>query len=538
MKKLLLALCFFIGLQQAALAATCSSYPFTLQNNTTADATQVMADFNTVRNCVINNAAGSGVNTDITSLTGLSTPLSVPQGGTPVFIGGTSGGSANAQTVATTNPIGFALTSGYRVTFIAGFTNTGTATLNVNSTGATAVKKLGYAGLETLTAGEIVAGNVVEAIYDGTQFVLLSTLVPPFGAAQQISASTTTNLGVFNTHNVNIVGTTTITAFGVTASTNQPVYNLRFGGALTLTHNATSLIIPGGANITTAANDTGVAEFLGSGNWRINSYTRANGAPIVTNTPLCGATGFQASTGSDTTYGMTATTAVLLTTAGVALQVSSAVVAISTAGTGANGLDAGALGASTWYYTYLISDGTTTAGLMSLSATAPTMPTNYTYKCLLGTVPTDASSHLMRVNQTANEVFYTIASGASPAFPPVLASGVNGTYSATSPVLASVTVTGNGFCAPPSAVGVFVNAAQSWKGGAGAALLAAPITAYGYTNSGPQGSVGVVWPIWNTVAGLSQNAYFKLSGTAIGFASDAAGGALGCPGFKFYSNAH
>lgn len=58
------------------------SLPVTLQNGTTADATQVMADFNSIVTSVNNNAANNGVNSNITSLTGLTTPLSVSQGGT------------------------------------------------------------------------------------------------------------------------------------------------------------------------------------------------------------------------------------------------------------------------------------------------------------------------------------------------------------------------------------------------------------------------------------------------------------------------
>jgi hypothetical protein len=64
------------------MAEICPPYPFTLTNGTTADATQVMADFNTVRNAVNTNLAHSGANSDITSLSGLTTPLSVAQGGT------------------------------------------------------------------------------------------------------------------------------------------------------------------------------------------------------------------------------------------------------------------------------------------------------------------------------------------------------------------------------------------------------------------------------------------------------------------------
>lgn len=62
--------------------AISSAYPFNLQNGLTADATQVMANFLQIQNDVNANAAQNGANSDITSLTGLSTPLSVSQGGT------------------------------------------------------------------------------------------------------------------------------------------------------------------------------------------------------------------------------------------------------------------------------------------------------------------------------------------------------------------------------------------------------------------------------------------------------------------------
>ena len=64
--------------------AIIGSLPFTLVNGQTADATQVMADFNTIVSNVNASAAANGVNSDITSLSALSTPLSVPQGGTGI----------------------------------------------------------------------------------------------------------------------------------------------------------------------------------------------------------------------------------------------------------------------------------------------------------------------------------------------------------------------------------------------------------------------------------------------------------------------
>ena len=60
------------------------SLPVTLQNGTTADATQVMANFNSIVANVNNNAANGGVNSNITSLAGLTTPLSAAQGGSGV----------------------------------------------------------------------------------------------------------------------------------------------------------------------------------------------------------------------------------------------------------------------------------------------------------------------------------------------------------------------------------------------------------------------------------------------------------------------
>lgn len=59
-----------------------STLPYTLTNGTTADATQVMSDFNQIVNNVNANAAANGANADITSLSALSTPLSIGQGGT------------------------------------------------------------------------------------------------------------------------------------------------------------------------------------------------------------------------------------------------------------------------------------------------------------------------------------------------------------------------------------------------------------------------------------------------------------------------
>lgn len=97
-----------------------------------------------------------------------------------------------------------------------------------------------------------------------------------------IASATTTDLGAVEGLFHDITGTTTITGFGTVRAGVWKV--IKFEGALTLTHNATSLILPGGANITTADGDTALVVSEGSGNWRCVTYRRANGGVITSAT--------------------------------------------------------------------------------------------------------------------------------------------------------------------------------------------------------------------------------------------------------------
>jgi hypothetical protein len=79
----------------------------------------------------------------------------------------------------------------------------------------------------------------------------------------------------------NITGTTTITDIDfATDKAGRPAW-VKFAGSLTLTHNATTLILPGGANITTAAGDTACFISEGTDNVRCVSYNKASGAAVV-----------------------------------------------------------------------------------------------------------------------------------------------------------------------------------------------------------------------------------------------------------------
>ena len=89
--------------------------------------------------------------------------------------GSTSGGSANAQTL-TLSPVITAYAAGQRFSFLAGFTNTAAATLNVNSVGAKDI--FNAATGAAIGAGEVISGRAYEVIYDGTRFLLLNDVTP------------------------------------------------------------------------------------------------------------------------------------------------------------------------------------------------------------------------------------------------------------------------------------------------------------------------------------------------------------------------
>lgn len=411
MKKLLAIL--FSVWACAAQAQIVGTLPFQLQNNTTADATQVMADFNKILNDVNANAAKNGVNSDITALTALVTPITPTAGGSSVYFASTSTGTANAQVIAAPVPSGFTLGVGKRITFVAGFTNTAATQINVNGTGLTDVFRPTPSGPVALTGGEIIAGNYIEAVYDGTQFQLYTNAAQQsFGPLTSLASAATTDIGTIGSHNVNITGVTGITSFGSTAITAWPVYKLTFAGVLTITHNGTSLILPGGAGITTAANDTAEVVYLGSGNWRMTSYTRATGVATVNPNLIRGyIDGLTLSISSATAIATAAGVAVDSTnsTSMVLAAPITKTTASWTVGTGNGGLDTGAIAANTWYHFYEIERPDT--GVIdiafSLSASAPTtggtIPAAYTLFRRIGAARTNGSSQWTAFTQLGDQ---------------------------------------------------------------------------------------------------------------------------------------
>jgi hypothetical protein len=91
-----------------------------------------------------------------------------------------------------------------------------------------------------------------------------------------IASADTINLLTTTGNYVNVTGTTTIRGLSPAASGNALLIGARrvvqFTGALTLTYNATTLILPGSANITTVAGDMAEFVYEGGVSWRCISY--------------------------------------------------------------------------------------------------------------------------------------------------------------------------------------------------------------------------------------------------------------------------
>ena len=102
--------------------------------------------------------------------------------------------------------------------------------------------------------------------------------------APSIASAATVNLALASCpgHYVIITGNTgPITSFGTAPAGTERI--LRFASNPTVTHNATSLILPGAADITMAVGDVLFLHSLGSGNWRATSYLRAASLPAYAN---------------------------------------------------------------------------------------------------------------------------------------------------------------------------------------------------------------------------------------------------------------
>lgn len=214
------------------------------------------------------------------------------------------------------------------------------------------------------------------------------------------------------------------------------------------------------ANLSTARTNLGVANAVAAGISGSHSNLRIS------------------ATGTNATVTITADSICVKDSANNQAVLNSVSVTPSLSGSGVNGLDTGVSAANTWYYAWVIWDGTTTAGLLSLSATSPTLPVGYTHKARVGTARSDGTGNKypFAFTQYGRRVRYAPAAGSNLTALRQMASGVAGNVNTPT----FVAVAWANFV-PPTAGSITV-VLGSGSNASGTGLVAANTT-YGAANS-------------------------------------------------------
>ena len=225
------------------------------------------------------------------------------QGGSATFIT-----AAGTDTITgTTSPALTAYATGNQFSFVVANTNTGAVTINVDGLGAKAITRT---GTTALVAGDMVAGQTVEIIYDGTRFQLVNgnsftnlkvsgtlgvTGVATF-TAQPIVSSLTASLPVFTDASKGLVSNTMTGTGNVVMSTSPTLVTPALGtpSALVGTNITGTAAGLTSGNVTTNANLTGAITSVGNAT-SLGSFTSAQLATALTDETGSGAAVFATS---------------------------------------------------------------------------------------------------------------------------------------------------------------------------------------------------------------------------------------------------
>lgn len=122
-------------------------------------------------------------------------------------------------------------------------------------------------------------GNMSTLTYGAIAQALIMSAKQIEGAKATVASATTPNLVTAAANGIELTGTTQVN--GYTLGQAGTLYYVEYTGAgLTLQHNATSHILPTGANISAAAGDSWFIFSRGSNNARIFGYQRADGTAL------------------------------------------------------------------------------------------------------------------------------------------------------------------------------------------------------------------------------------------------------------------
>lgn len=224
----------------------------------------------------------------------------------------------------------------------------------------------------------VTAGQTRVATFPDYNFEVMSQT-----HGSDVASAATVNLDTATGDLIDVTGTTTITAITLSDGRSRTV---RFTGALTITHGS-SLILPGARSITTTAGSYGIFRGYAGGIVRCVLYEDVNGrfpkgylyGGILSNN------GSDATNDIDITAGQTkdSTGAADITWSALTKQLDAAFAA----GTNAGMRDTGSIANGTWHIFAIKKDSDGSGDILaSTSATAPTMPSGYTYFRRIGSI--------------------------------------------------------------------------------------------------------------------------------------------------------
>lgn len=204
----------------------------------------------------------------------------------------------------------------------------------------------------------------------------------------------------------------------------------------------------------------------------------------------------------------------VVTTNGTKYQTTALSATINLGTTGANALDTGVIAINSWYAIWAIAkpDGTT-AGLASLSATSPTMPSGYTYKSRIGWVRTiNATATLYGTWQFGRIAQYILGLAQTTNALMIMASGVSGNVN--TPTWTSQSVSGY----VPTTASEIIGFVHAFNGN----IIAAPNNSY----LGKNDVAGAPPIALGSTVSVTQQYRFILESTNIYWASDSVNGQL------------
>jgi len=454
-------------------------------------------------------------------------------------------GAANTYVATPAGPVPDALSDGLEVSFYAAHPNTGASTLNAWGFGAKPLT--GMAG--ALQGGEIVVGMYrakFSSASGGFQLVgqgagalqvgaaVASGHAAQLGQVQSLLQASTANVGV----DTGAAGACVV-AFTPALSAPVPWAPFWFKvkntnpGSCTLNASGTAYALVGGAHAALQGGEllTGGNALVywnptlnsGNGAWVLLECTGGSvQVPNATQSqhavPLSqmAAAIAAASSGvrglrSNLQISYTGTSAAVMVTANELSLENSAgayftmrnvnLTASSGAAAGvANSLDTGSWAYSTFYNLFVIYNPTTqtSALLWSLSATAPTLPSGYTYFARIGANKTQAATNYWFLNGLQQDAFfqYTPLAGTNLTSSPTIASGTT-----------SGTVSTVGFC-PATAAEIYVTGGVNTSGTSGSVSIASTSAASG-VSVGSFSCPAVIIPIF--LPNNNKNFYYSSS---------------------------